>query len=189
MSIINATIWTAYAVLKKDIPLFMTNFFAFFFMSLNMIMYLWARDLIATESIQTLIGFFQVMFPESSDEKDPDLLMGDEGEMTLERDIDIEKEGKETCKEDPKLIESQSFRPTEETRLTMQTSMSIQERKRLSERNPYYYTGPLDLEESKSATFSDHFYLDESAIDYVLKEDGSSVTGAHEPIFNERAAA
>ena len=44
VSIVNAVIWTAYAVLKKDIPLFMTNSLAFTFMSLNLVFYLWAID-------------------------------------------------------------------------------------------------------------------------------------------------
>jgi uncharacterized protein with PQ loop repeat len=58
VSLINATVWTAYAVLKKDIPLFMTNAMALAFMSVNMTFYLWAVDSVATSSIQTLISFF-----------------------------------------------------------------------------------------------------------------------------------
>jgi len=69
VSIINATVWTAYAVLKKDIPLFMTNLFAFASMSVNMLFYLWAIDMVSTSSIQGLISFFEILFPQDS-EKD-----------------------------------------------------------------------------------------------------------------------
>ena len=58
VSIVNAVIWTAYAVLKRDIPLFMTNFLAFAFMSVNMTFYLWAKEWLSTASVQTLITFF-----------------------------------------------------------------------------------------------------------------------------------
>jgi len=79
VSIINATVWTAYAVLKKDIPLFMTNFFAFAAMSVNLIFYLWSIDVISSSSIQLMISFFQIAFPES-----------DEIEDFVERDLDEE---------------------------------------------------------------------------------------------------
>lgn len=72
VSLINATVWTAYAVLKKDIPLFMTNVMALCFMSINMTFYLWAVDAVATNSVQTLISFFQVAFPEEEAKFDDD---------------------------------------------------------------------------------------------------------------------
>ena len=72
-------------------------------------------------------------------------------------------------------------RPTEETRLTISRSS-------LGDRNPYYYTGMLDLQETKipsidgrfsnagemfdsRGNLSDYFMVDESTIDYTLKED------------------
>jgi hypothetical protein len=64
VSLVNSVVWTAYAVLKKDIPLFMTNFLAFTVMSVNLVFYLWAVELIATEQIWTLINFFKVAFPD-----------------------------------------------------------------------------------------------------------------------------
>ena len=72
VSLINATVWTAYAVLKKDIPLFMTNVMALCFMSINMTFYLWAVDALTTNSVQTLISFFQVAFPEEEAKFDDD---------------------------------------------------------------------------------------------------------------------
>ena len=51
VSLMNATIWSAYAVLKKDIPFFMTNSLAFCFMSVNMTFYLWANNMINTSTI------------------------------------------------------------------------------------------------------------------------------------------
>ena len=51
ISIVNSLVWTAYAVLKKDIPLFMTNFLALIVMSVNLVFYLWAVEMIATETI------------------------------------------------------------------------------------------------------------------------------------------
>lgn len=51
VSLVNATIWTAYAILKKDIPLFMTNSLAFVFMSVNLTFYMWAIDWVSEASI------------------------------------------------------------------------------------------------------------------------------------------
>jgi len=51
VTLINASVWTAYSILKKDIPLFMTNLVAFSVMCVNMTFYLWAKDAISTESI------------------------------------------------------------------------------------------------------------------------------------------
>ena len=42
VSLLNAMIWTGYAILKQDIPLFMTNLVAFSTMIINMTFYLWA---------------------------------------------------------------------------------------------------------------------------------------------------
>jgi hypothetical protein len=67
VSIVNAVIWTGYALLKRDIPLFMTNALAVFFMTINLIFYLWAIEMISTESIQSLINFSQVIFPAFED--------------------------------------------------------------------------------------------------------------------------
>lgn len=58
VAVINAVIWVAYAALKKDIPLFMTNSLAFCFMSINLTFYMWASHMIPTSSIQMLISFF-----------------------------------------------------------------------------------------------------------------------------------
>lgn len=90
VSIINAVIWTAYAILKKDIPLFMTNSLAFVFMGINLIFFFWAINMVQTDTISTLISFFQIAFP---DEMKDQL---EEGEMTLERDLDgdLENEGR-----------------------------------------------------------------------------------------------
>ena len=68
VSIVNSVIWTAYSVLKRDIPLFMTNSLAFFFMTINLIFYMWAIEMISTESIQSLINFFQSVFPAFDEE-------------------------------------------------------------------------------------------------------------------------
>lgn len=51
ISLINGSIWTVYASIKNDIPLFTTNCVALFFMTINMIFYLWALDFIPTERI------------------------------------------------------------------------------------------------------------------------------------------
>ena len=51
VSITNAMVWTCYAILKKDIPLFMTNSIAFTTMAVNLLFYLWAIDLVSSESI------------------------------------------------------------------------------------------------------------------------------------------
>ena len=51
VTLINAMIWTGYAILQKDIPLFMTNLIAFCSMVVNMTFYLWAKQLIETSSI------------------------------------------------------------------------------------------------------------------------------------------
>lgn len=81
VSLVNSVIWTAYAVLKKDIPLFMTNMLAFFFMAVNLVFFLWAVGVVQTESIQTMISFFQIAFPEAPEDLE-------EGEMTLEKDLE-----------------------------------------------------------------------------------------------------
>jgi len=68
VSIVNSFIWTGYSVLKRDIPLFMTNSLAFFFMTINLIFYMWAIEMISTESIQSLINFSKAIFPAFEDE-------------------------------------------------------------------------------------------------------------------------
>ena len=55
VSLVNAMVWTAYAILKKDIPLFMTNVVAFSTMCVNMIFYMWALEMISTERIAMMI--------------------------------------------------------------------------------------------------------------------------------------
>jgi len=72
ISLINGSIWTLYAIIKNDIPLFTTNVVAMFFMTINMIFYLWALDMIPTEKISTLISIFQLAFP------DTDVTLGNE---------------------------------------------------------------------------------------------------------------
>lgn len=67
ISLVNASLWVVYAGIKRDIPFFMTQFCAIFFMSINMIFYLWGADFIATESIQSLITIFMLAFPETSE--------------------------------------------------------------------------------------------------------------------------
>ena len=86
VSLINAVIWTAYAVLKKDIPLFMTNSLAFTFMSINMTFYMWAVEYVPTTAIATLISFFEAAFP-------PEDGKGEEGDEECcqgERDLDLD---------------------------------------------------------------------------------------------------
>ena len=51
ISLINGSIWTLYSIIKNDIPLFATNVVAVLFMTINMIFYLWALDMIPTERI------------------------------------------------------------------------------------------------------------------------------------------
>lgn len=84
-----------------------------------------------------------------------------------------------------------SERPTEETRLTSTSNLTIQESSLMNtSRNPYYYTGAIDLEETKSfasvnlsqtpsrrsMNMTDHFMMDDddSCIDYILKEDDNA---------------
>lgn len=65
ISLVNGSIWTLYSVIKNDIPLFATNVVALFFMTINLIFYLWALDIIPTESISTLITIFKLAFPDN----------------------------------------------------------------------------------------------------------------------------
>ena len=65
ISLINGSIWSIYASIKNDIPLFTTNVVALFFMLINMTFYLWALDFIPTERISTLITIFKIAFPDN----------------------------------------------------------------------------------------------------------------------------
>jgi len=65
ISLLNSSLWLVYAGIKKDIPFFMTQFLALIFMSINLIFYLWANNVISSESIQSLITIFAIAFPES----------------------------------------------------------------------------------------------------------------------------
>jgi len=65
ISLINGSIWTVYASIKNDVPLFTTNIVALFFMMINMTFYLWALDFIPTERISTLITIFKIAFPDN----------------------------------------------------------------------------------------------------------------------------
>jgi len=90
VSLTNAAVWTAYSILKKDIPLFMTNVVAFAAMSLNMVFYLWAIEAISTERIAMMISFFKVAFPDCI-ESDKPLNDGDMNDQEInERNLDIE---------------------------------------------------------------------------------------------------
>ena len=84
ISVVNGLIWTAYAVLKKDIPLFMTNALACGCMLVNLTFYLWANDMVATSSIQLLISLVQIAFP--SEESD------DTGVPEQQLDCDLDDE-------------------------------------------------------------------------------------------------
>jgi len=85
ISLVNGSIWTLYSIIKNDIPLFATNVVALFFMTINLTFYLWALDIIPTESISTLITIFKLAFPDNDvdlnkelgleAETDPELLM------------------------------------------------------------------------------------------------------------------
>ena len=91
ISLINGSIWTLYSIIKNDIPLFATNVVALFFMTINLTFYLWALDIIPTESISTLITIFKIAFPDNDVDlgkelgidnpetiNDPELLAGKE---------------------------------------------------------------------------------------------------------------
>merc|ERR1712113_765599 len=90
ISLVNASIWTLYSIIKNDIPLFATNAVALFFMLINLTFYLWALDIIPTERISTLITIFQLAFPDNDvdlgkelgidnpENIDPELLTGKE---------------------------------------------------------------------------------------------------------------
>ena len=65
ISLVNGSIWTLYSIIKNDIPLFATNVVAMFFMTINLTFYLWALDMIPTESISTLITIFKIAFPDN----------------------------------------------------------------------------------------------------------------------------
>lgn len=69
VSIVNSFIWTAYAILKHDVPLFATNLLAFIFMSTNLTFYLWTIGLVQTSQIQALITFFKIAFPEDDSQQ------------------------------------------------------------------------------------------------------------------------
>jgi len=91
ISLVNGSIWTLYSIIKNDIPLFATNVVALFFMTINLTFYLWALDIIPTESISTLITIFKIAFPDNDVDlgkelgidnpetiNDPELLTGKE---------------------------------------------------------------------------------------------------------------
>ena len=92
VSLINGSVWTAYAVLKKDIPLFMTNALACTFMMVNVTFYLWAKGLVQTSSIQMLISFFELLFPKAEDEAKLDMA----GFESNERRLDLSED--EVCR-------------------------------------------------------------------------------------------
>ena len=163
VSLINATVWTAYAVLKKDIPLFMTNCMALAFMSINMTFYLWAVDSVATSSIQTMISFFQVAFPDEEAKFDEDDAVCernlDEEDMAAASDVEYRTKAEVQAHfKRTQLNGSSSLmeRPTEETRLTTNSNDNSFMAKSMTtsrSNNPYYYTGSAfdEDEESKSA--------------------------------------
>ena len=167
VSLVNAMVWTAYAILKKDIPLFMTNVVAFSTMCVNMIFYMWALEMISTEKIAMMIQFFQVAFPESEEDNKNIGALNDEendDQLIMERDLDMENgvlddEGLTKAELQAKYLRhnkltgqaaasmSVNQRPTEETRLTSQSGSSF------ATKSPYYYTGSLqgqEEEETKS---------------------------------------
>ena len=162
VSLINATVWTAYAVLKKDIPLFMTNCMALAFMSINMTFYLWAVDSVATSSIQTMISFFQVAFPDEEAKFDEDDVCErhlDEEDAIAASDSEYRTKAEVQAHfQRTQLNGSSSLmeRPTEETRLTTNSNDNSFMAKSMTtsrSNNPYYYTGSAfdEDEETKSA--------------------------------------
>lgn len=94
VSVVNAMIWTTYAVLKKDIPLFMTNIIAFLVMSTNLTFYMWTLDMVPTNFIQLLITFFQMAFPDDSD-----AMQADEEAAVCERRLDAENDDDQCSKQ------------------------------------------------------------------------------------------
>ena len=129
VAVINAVIWACYAVLKKDIPLFMTNSLAFCFMSLNLTFYMWACNIVPTSSIQLLINFFQIAFPE---EEAKDQMVPTDDEAAIERRLDenttddevYRTKAESTMKFTRKDGNPATERITEETRLTINTAAS-----------------------------------------------------------------
>lgn len=96
VGLINGLIWTAYAVLKKDIPLFMTNSIACGVLSVNLIFYLWACDMVATSSIQSLMSFIKIAFPLEEEEEQK---FADE-EAAGERQLDLAEDEQFRAKAD-----------------------------------------------------------------------------------------
>ena len=142
ISLVNASIWTLYSIIKSDIPLFATNAVAFFFMLINLTFYLWALDIIPTERISTLITIFKIAFPDN--EVDLNKELGLDNPETLDPEQLI------AAKEEYFKQQNKEFgidNPSETTRLT-QSGDSMRETM-ASMSNPYLYTETYG-EESKS---------------------------------------
>jgi hypothetical protein len=91
ISLVNSSLWTVYAIIKKDIPFFMTNFLAINFMSINLIFYLWALDLVSTESIQSLITLFTFAVPQSDLDFNKEIGLGHDKEDLEQANLNAEK--------------------------------------------------------------------------------------------------
>jgi len=142
ISLVNASIWTLYSIIKNDIPLFATNAVALFFMLINLTFYLWALDIIPTERISTLITIFKIAFPDN--EVDLNKELGLDNPETLDPEQLI------AAKEEYFKNQNKEFgidNPSETTRLT-QSGDSMRETV-ASMSNPYLYTETYG-EESKS---------------------------------------
>ena len=64
ISLLNSTIWAIYSFIRGDIPFLLTQTLALVFMSINMIFYLWANDVIPKDQITHLITLFEIAFPD-----------------------------------------------------------------------------------------------------------------------------
>mmetsp|Transcript_31410 Transcript_31410/g.38993 ORF Transcript_31410/g.38993 Transcript_31410/m.38993 type:complete len:395 (+) Transcript_31410:118-1302(+) len=177
VSIVNALIWAAYAVLKKDIPLFMTNSLAFCFMSVNMTFYLWANDSINTSTIQMLISFFKIAFPED-DENEKALASADE-EAACEKRLDEPTDDEhyrtkaEICNKFSRNDGLLSGRATEETRLTSNSGSSS------AKASMFYYTGgsgSFGIEEEETKDYGT-LSVDRSHANYSLYSPGARSRG------------
>ena len=142
ISLVNASIWTLYSIIKNDIPLFATNAVALFFMLINLTFYLWAMDIIPTERISTLITIFKIAFPENEVDLNKELGLDNPESMDPEMLI--------AAKEEYFKQQNRDFgidNPNETTRLTLSGDSMRETQASLT--NPYLYTETYG-EESKT---------------------------------------
>ena len=194
----------------------MTNFVAFSSMSVNIIFYLWAKEVIQTSQIESLISFFMILFPETSSDKELNQEPS-ENERDLDYDSAVDGErikaqaqarfiNKQKQFDDEATLNS-SGRPTEDTRLTSGSGS-------YRNSNPFYYTADCQFdpdEEQKSFNnstmyslssrrngpdastnfsrdMSAHFILDDSAIDFIIKDEAPSGSESTTSQFKGRSS-